>query len=159
MTTFNVDLRGERPLQAALQHISRRLGDLSPLTLAVATALYEQNRLNFPRQRDPWGNPWKPLSPATLKQRRQGRSSRAGAQILRDTGRLMNSLGVSPQGENALFGTVVDYADIHQFGQGRVPARPFLPLTLGGVKLPPEQDRTVKAVLEHFIEETLSRGR
>lgn len=70
--------------------------------------------LGFRSGTDPWGNPWKPLAPSTIRARRKGG---AGAQILRDTGVLQNSLASARvSGDTIEIGTAVPYAAAHQDG-------------------------------------------
>lgn len=79
------------------------------------------------------GDRWTPLSQNTIDGRRVGRGEGV-AQILRDTGVLMNSL--SPGGPGSLIevlhngvsvGTNVPYAHYQHFGTKTIPARPLWP--------------------------------
>lgn len=88
---------------------------------------------------DEAGIRWAPLLPRTVRRRRGG--GRGGVEILRDTGRLLNSLtaGVdapAPEGRldvapgRVIVGSKVPYAPVHHFGSVKrnIPARPFWPL-------------------------------
>jgi len=83
------------------------------------------------------GKSWEPLSEITEKRRRKGKKgNKYGNSILRDTGRLFQS--VTPaKNDNHVYrldnskveiGTNVIYANVHQFGNPKlnIPARPFL---------------------------------
>lgn len=133
-----------------LEQLRAKLRDMSQPLAAIGNALKEEARLRFVEQASPYGPAWKPLSPATLANPRRGRN----AQILRDTGRLMNSITYESNASSATVGTNVIYAAIHQFGgkagRGRkvtIPARPYLP-TNG---LPPDQMAEVVTVLERYL--------
>lgn len=114
---------------------------------ALGGSLANRVRLCFRLGVSPWGVPWAPLK------HRQG-------QPLRDTGRLQRSITSEVIGDAAVVGTNVRYARTHQYGatifpvdakalrwmtprgpvfaqQVTIPARPFMPLSAGGVRLPP----------------------
>ena len=87
---------------------------------------------NFLAQGRPIG--WKPLSAYTLAMRRKGKGT-GSAQILRDTGTLMNSINPGAIGSitksgktEAQVGTAIEYAGLMQYGgTGRIPARTIVP--------------------------------
>ncbi len=74
-----------------------------PLFDRLGRALLSDVHMNFRRQRAPDGTPWEPL-----KIRR--------GQILRDTGRLRNSITTKTTDDQVIIGTNVFYARTHQFG-------------------------------------------
>jgi phage gpG-like protein len=59
--------------------------------------------------------PWRPLRPSTVAARRK---SGEGAQILRDTKILQNSITYSASSEGAVIGTNIEYAVWQNFGTG-----------------------------------------
>ena len=135
-----------------LARLMQRLSNPQPMLAEVGNTIKEEARLRFVEQSSPYGSRWKPISPVTLALRRQkGR----GAQILRDTGALMNSITVQSRSASSVtVGTNLIYAAIQQFGgqagRGRkvtIPARPYLP-TNG---LPPDQMDEVVTVLERYL--------
>lgn len=77
----------------------------------VATSLTDLIKLGFNDGEEPWGAPW-----AKPKYR--------PGQPLRDTGRLMNSIGFEMTGDEALVGTNVCYGMVHQFGAHIVAGKP-----------------------------------
>lgn len=83
-----------------------------------AAAILTQAQLSFIKQRDPNGQAWKPLSKATIANRRNGSKT-----ILRDTGLLFNSL----QAVNGEVGSPLKYAGVHNRGYRHIPKRQFLP--------------------------------
>jgi phage gpG-like protein len=129
---------------AALIAKIKAVGNLDKTAIyrAVAAGLQTLIELTFKRGVDPWGKPWKPLSPW----------SRSG-QPLRDTGRLLSSITPRADDSGVTVGPSVSYAAIHQFGgvivpktkkvlswqvrgghryfskKSVIPARAFLPLT------------------------------
>lgn len=80
----------------------------------IGQAFVTEVQLGFRKAVDPYGNPWAPLA---KKRKRQGKKKR-GDKILRDTGRLANSINVSSDGNSAKVGTNVEYAAYHQYGTG-----------------------------------------
>ena len=55
---------------------------------------------------------------------------RAGRiKILNDTGELRKSVRADPSKDRVIVGAYRNYAKIHQFGMGRIPARPFVGAT------------------------------
>lgn len=155
-----VELNAEA-FKAELDKIEEHFSDLEPVLEELGIQA-ERLWLNiFQREGVP---KWAPLSESTLKRRRQnGR----GAKILRDEGRLLNSL-TERTGDSVYkltpssleIGTNVPYASVHQDGgeksgvnkrTGRswsykIPRRPFLP---NDKQLNP----MVKRVVERFVKE------
>lgn len=107
--------------------ITGRLRDLSPVLAIVAEDIKTLTDDSFQESRSPDGKRWKPLAPATIRQRRQGSSK-----PLIDTGTLRASISARAGKRTVRFGTNVPYAPVHQFGGEHIPARPFLPVTPGG---------------------------
>lgn len=119
-----------------INELKRRMGNLTPVMEAVGQIIQSGTQQRFVDQQAPDGSPWAALSPLTLERRRKaGR----GAQILRDTGRLMNSISYKVAGDSVKVFTNVVYAGTHQLGArqgdyrasppipwGNVPARPFM---------------------------------
>ena len=129
----------------------------------VGETLVELVRDSFENQADPYGERWQPLSPTTLKLRRQG-SGGGGTRILQDNRILRNSINAQPRGTDGVaVGSPLIYAATQQFGRadnrmyGRVsapiPARPYLPWKAGenSPRLPAAWLKEVVDVLEgHF---------
>ena len=69
----------------------------------------------FRGERDPYGNPWQPLS--RLRPRDKGTAGK----ILQDTGRMMASVAMAPAPNGFRIDIPVKYARIHQYG-GVIPA-------------------------------------
>lgn len=130
MIDVEIDDQSTRDL---INELKRRMGNLTPVMEAVGQIIQSGTQQRFVDQQAPDGTPWAALSPATLAKRG------GGAQILRDTGRLMNSISYRVNGDSVSVFTNVIYAPTHQLGAkqgayrasppipwGDVPARPFL---------------------------------
>ncbi len=101
---------------------------------------------------DPWGQAWKPLAAKTLANR-AGRGIESTA-ILFATGQLYASLDYALTSfELVLFiGTPERPAPPHQFGTGRIPARPMFPQrSPDTVDLPEKwEDAIINPIADHL---------
>lgn len=109
-----------------------------PASKAVADQLYMLVRNSYRSEADPWGRPWPPHSPLTLKARRK--RGNASQQKLLDSGRLWASIKSDHTDTEAIVtagqGLGDPRATVNQFGTEnagrsrnvRIPARPFFPL-------------------------------
>lgn len=135
--SIRIEIEGHREAAELLEDLARRTGDMRPVLDAIGQILVSNTQQRFVEQRGPDGAPWRPLSPVTLARRR---GVAAGAKILRDTGRLANSISYRADGGSVSLGSNVEYAGTHQYGAqkgefgvrnghqipwGNVPARPF----------------------------------
>lgn len=123
-------LRRLRALQAAG-------ADMRPAMGEIAETLLAHVEQRFDEERGPDGSPWRPLKPATVKERT--RKGYTGPKLQR-TRRLLDSVQRRYDDESALVGTNLVYAATHQFGDEHgvtvlgatvrrrrgIPARPFL---------------------------------
>ena len=120
----------DKLFKAELRAYEKQFQDFTPLLSELGSQTYVLWRNIFKAE----GPGWAPLSDKTLARRRKkGR----GAKILRDEGRLFNSL-ISQFGEGAVYklekrtltaGTNLPYAAVHQYGskEKNIPRRPILP--------------------------------
>lgn len=88
-------------------------------------------KAQFAQERDPYGSPWTPLAPRTVKFKRAS-GSKSPTAILRDTWQLYESFKHEVLPDGLSFYTDRrfpdgDDASIHQFGGGRIPPRPMMP--------------------------------
>jgi len=85
----------------------------------ISAQMYRAVQLNFQTEgaRTPGGK-WIPLSPVTIALRRKGKGS-GSPRILQDTGYLKNSIIPTYDENQAVVGTNLSYAGIHQYGIGR----------------------------------------
>lgn len=112
-------------LKAALESLK---GDRAELMLRdIGEYLVNSTRERARRHVSPSGQRWQPLSPAykAYKQRK-----RPGKPILEfDFHMLGDMFSAHPEGTTLLVGTNAVYGATHQFGRGKIPARPFLGLS------------------------------
>ncbi len=147
MTGFTIDFDASAALRV-LRDLLRAAEDPRDALDAVGFELASRVDRTFEAQADPWNRAWRPLSPLTLRLRRKAGS---GAEILRDTGRLANSITHNVDGNTLEVGTNVEYAKHHQHGRGPM-YRPFLPLREdGSPELPSQWERGAIDVLERIL--------
>ena len=101
----------------------------------------------FREQKDPWGNRWKNLKPATWKQKRNNK-------ILTETTALRRGIHYEVDLKSITISTgtdTKDYAAIHQFGgkagrnlSAKIPARPYLAIT------DEDEQEFIQLAMEHF---------
>lgn len=158
-----------------LSRIGRLLSELiargdnpEPAYRSIGEDIADHIAQNFEDQSSPWGDPWARLSAATLAKPGRGQN----AEILRDTGRLRNSIQVAADSSGVTVGTNVIYAAVHQFGAnkgafgqtrrgapipwGDLPARPFFPIRNGNFDPPPAVGAQMVATLRSYLDEALS---
>jgi len=111
-TIINVKLSGKDKIIKRLERLEKAGRTISkPMKEAVIIG-YRNIIQHFRKEEGPNGK-WKPLK------HRKGK-------ILQDTGRLRMSINFRGSGNTGYLGTNVIYAATHQFGRGKIPARPFL---------------------------------
>ena len=116
-------------LQRALSNFQDSLEDNSEALAAVADDLRQMVAGQFATEGAAAGTPWAPLAPSTL---RKSRGLRSG--MLDLTGALKGSLTElgapghteTTDGQQLLFGSELPYANFHQVGTRRMPARPLI---------------------------------
>jgi phage virion morphogenesis protein len=135
---IDIDVRNDSGVKRRLRQLAN--ADPEQAMPVIGETLVDLTKATFRAERSPYGQPWKPLSPATMAMRRQGSSSR----ILQNTRRLYNSISAQPVNDGISVGTNVVYARAQQFGnpdnrfyggaRAPIPARPFLPWKPGASK-------------------------
>lgn len=146
-----------------LNKIIAACNDGKPAMTTIGRVLSNRIRLGFKNSTSPYGDKWKPIT------YRQG-------QPLRDTGRLLSSIGYNAENDSVSIGTdgQIVYAKIHQFGgvirprtaktlrffignrmiltdKSVIPARPYLPIKNNEVLLPKDWLKaTIKALQDHI---------
>jgi len=129
----------DKGVKKALQELSERVEDLTPVMRRIGELLVSSVQENFNREgrySEPgsWrggSKRWQPLAPSTIRQRE--RLGYWPGQILTRTGRLKSSINYQAGKDHVVVGTNLIYAAIHQFGgkagrghRANIPARPFL---------------------------------
>ena len=126
---INIKAKGLSALSQSLQHKSDALADLTPYWRLVGMYVQKQTiKERFDKEQAPNGEKWKPLSPARIKQRRKKHKT-GRMKILQDNGELRRSIHYEAGQGGVRIGSVLKYARTHQFGRGKIPARPFLSVT------------------------------
>ena len=126
---LRIESRDIARLRRRIERMRERAGDLVPAWEVVADWLAEQERIQFSTEGARWGQPWAPLAESTLaaKLRRAQPSD-----ILVATTELKRSLTIRPldierlHPSTMVLGTRVSYAQFHQRGTSRMPARILL---------------------------------
>lgn len=117
---------GLQPARALLAQLIRKGQNLEPAFAEIGEYLLESHQERFALEVAPDGTPWEPLSPKTLRKKKDDR-------ILQESGTLRDSLAYQIGSRELLFGTGLEYGATHQFGRedDGIPARPFLGLATG----------------------------
>ncbi len=165
-------------VQDALQALSRRISNMQPIMQAIGEDIMERTKQRFGTSTGPDGKRWQPNSVATIQAMlaktrskkggvtkngnlsKKSQTSLAGKRVLVDTGELANSFryqiinsgrGVEV-GTNRFAGMFAGGAGVHQFGSknGKIPARPFLPVRLDGSLYPGEQRLILDALNDYL---------
>ena len=185
MLEIKVNIDGVKREVARLHRIAGGLVDLSPFLKKAGVALVESSQKNFLVG----GRPkWLPLSASTVEIRAKSKKSFrthrrglnkgrvtektfnkliAGAKTLRDTGRLMASIGVPGKGgvyrlepDSITIGTAVKYAEPQQRGATtkgfikgkKIPPRPFL-------LVQPDDETNVIRLAREFADGVIDRNK
>ncbi len=106
--------------------LAERLSELedipSRIAREVADGITEEIRTQFDAGTDPYGAPWAPLLPQTVRRKAGDR------RILRRTDRLSSETVARPTSGSGIEITSLPYGGVHQVGDGsRMVARPPLP--------------------------------
>jgi phage virion morphogenesis protein len=107
----------KKQLDAVRERLRKQLEILknTPTLLPqIATLMYKSVMNNFKHQGTD-KEKWKPLALSTIMARKKGKKG-GGAKILQDTGYLRTSIMPEVSGNEAIVGTNVWYARIHQYG-------------------------------------------
>ena len=130
-----IEVEGIEDIHQELDRLAKRFGDLEPVMRNIAIRMNEKNvaRLQQGIQAD--GQPFKPHSPHYIRYTVNGKEIPRPYQILIDTGKLRQGILPSWTKDTAIVSAgnneSRDYVAKHQFGLGRIPARPFLGVSVG----------------------------
>jgi phage virion morphogenesis protein len=122
-----IDIDGDKELLDALNEFISRAQNLKPFFADIGEQLLVTHRERWDRQEAPDGTPWSPLSPQYLQSERKKKSRGRNKTLVLD-GYLRGGLRYRANNSGLIFGTDSVYATTHQFGRGKIPARPFLGL-------------------------------
>ena len=114
---INVQVQGLERLKKKIEDKTRNLSNLQPFWQSVGEYMKTRTiKECFDKEQSPDGEKWKPIK------HRQGK-------ILQDTGELKKSIQYEADNSSVTVGSKLIYARAHQFGRGKIPARPFLGVT------------------------------
>jgi phage virion morphogenesis protein len=117
MLTIEID---DREVRRALEQLSRRAQDMSPVMRAIGADMERRMLERFETQTDPTGRKWAPLKPATVAAKK-GRGS-----ILYRFGALQESRNWQADARSVRWGFGQEYAAFHEFGTKKMPRRGLL---------------------------------
>ena len=158
-----VKITGDKKLRKKLTKLSKSAKNATAIHKVMGLKAMSDVDQQFRKEGKQFGKAWKPLLPATIKRRRKGSS-----RILRDTGRMAQSLNFKADRQSAVVGFGDKKAEFHQFGSkpkrrvgsssgkkrtsagGGLPARPMLPM---GTEL----DRYIKKTIIPLVERTIAQ--
>lgn len=135
---IKVTIRGEKKVRDLIRKYQDRMDDLSSPFAEFGEYKLREIRKQWDREEDPYGNPWKPLAPATIEEKRRNNQMLG---ILVRTTTLRDSFTYKEKPQSLTIGTNIKYAPKHQLGIS-VPKREML-----GVN---ESD--IKELLDTFLE-------
>jgi len=130
------DWAGFDALKRKLQHI----GDARAEAIERIGHVVERNvAMGFNRSYAPDGTPWLPLAQPRSRARRgvprdavgrfaASRGPRPGRPLIDTRALFLSVQGTQPRTNGFVIETTLPYAATHQYGRGRIPARPFLPM-------------------------------
>ena len=136
--SVKVDDGGVRDLIRRLRAIGE---DPEPLNRNAAIWLTSRIKEDhFKNQVDEDGVPWAPMSALTRALRRKG-PGKGTAKLLRDTGRLRNSITYDADGHGFRVGTNIKYAAVQQFGTESLPGGVIRPKRFRYLYIPAGEDK------------------
>ena len=107
----------------ALNALSQRMGNLSPVMRDIGQGLEREIRKRFASESDPNGAAWHPLA-ASTKLNRAKTGARGG--ILEHSGTMLELLGWQASDKSVQVGFTQPYAVHHEFGTRKMPRRGML---------------------------------
>ena len=126
---ISIQVEGLERLKQRLKATADKLQNMRQFWSSVGMYVQRQTiRERFNKEQSPEGQKWKPLVESTIR-RRKKRHKRGNMKILQDTGELRRSVAYEAHDDSVRVGSKLKYARTHQFGRGRIPARPFLGVT------------------------------
>ena len=123
---INIRVEGIKQLQQKLKVTANKLSNMRQFWSSVGSYVQRQTiRERFNKEQSPDGQKWKSLAPSTIQHRKK-RHKKGNMKILQDTGELRRSITYEAENNCVKVGSKLKYARTHQFGRGKIPARPFL---------------------------------
>lgn len=159
-----IEVKGLKQVQIKLKSLQNIENQTKPLMQTLGNILQNEIEDSFEREQSPFGQKWQALKPATLRQKVGKNQS---GRILRAEGNLADRWATKADDKQASVSNNASkngfhYGLVHQFGSNKagrsknikIPARPFLPVDMGG-KLAGRVKDVVKKVVIKFVEDSL----
>lgn len=158
MKGYTVTIQGEQSMLAAIRRAGARIDDMTPLMRQVSQVLKFATEESFAGEKHAsTGASWPRLAPSTVRSFVTKKRRRGTGPILQVTGRLAASVTTTSGKREAVIGSNVVYAAIHQFGgragrglRTQIPARPYIGLT-------PTDAGEIETAALRFIEAALAQ--
>lgn len=143
-----IKIIGLNLLQSRMLARQNRLKNLRRYHAAAVVLVDRWVQKNFEDEGRPamGGSGWRPLSPATIANRR---AEGAGARILQDTGQLKKRWKHLWDDKTGKLQSAVDYGLSHHTGRGWLPVRRILPLQQ-------QVEKELKTLLDQFVKESIA---
>lgn len=128
----NIEIRiDNKAVEEALLKVASKCEDMKPLMKNIAGIMADAVEENFEQEGRP--DKWHELAESTIKKRKK--TKHWPGKILQVEGQLATSVTTKYDNENAIIGSNLEYATIHQLGgnagknkKTKIPARPYLKL-------------------------------
>lgn len=144
---FTTNVTGATSVTRRMQKRKANIQNMRGAHLAAIIALRKWVDENFQAEgskHSDFNLKWKPLSPVTIRRRREGNKKSLGTKILQDTGRLKTSFKYSATSVQGTLENQVKYSVTHEEGTRKVPRRKIFPTIRQGEEI-------VKPAYEAFI--------
>jgi phage gpG-like protein len=106
-----VTITGDKKLVKKLNALTKQAKNPTPIHKRIGLKAMGDVNQQFRKEGKEFGKAWKPLKPSTVAMRRKGSS-----RVLRDTGRMAQSLNFRADKRSAKIGFASKIAEFHQFG-------------------------------------------
>lgn len=173
MTKITIDIV-DNAVNAQLQALSRKLGNMEPALTVAAEGLLERTKRRFETSTAPDGTQWKENAPATLgilarnmgksyKRKNglpnsKGRAKLGNKKPLYQSGDLKRQITAKASGNSIVMQATMIYAAIQHYGgqagrrrKVKIPSRPFMPLDPATNDLySVERDAVIRDLSDYF---------
>ena len=152
----NIEIKGIEELDRLLDQLSEHADHMQPVMDEAGNYLQNIIEESFESGRSPDGETWSPLADSTLIQKTKDGSPQSMGKLLYDEGTLSESIGYEANNEGLTVGVNAyskggyPYPVVHQFGSedGKIPARPFMPIDNDGELYEDIQEELITLITE-----------
>lgn len=145
-------------VQAHLQELQKRLGDLSPAMDAIAYSIEQNVRKRYETRTDPTGKKWDPWKKSTQESYPWPGSQAAvkdgtgRGMLLERYGAMFDGLSSSSDSTSSIIGFDQPYAAYHEWGTKKMVRRGLLTANPDTAQLGEADKATVLEVIEEFFD-------